>query len=443
MRVINPVTTCYVYKLLALIPDIVIVAGIVLGWITRWTYYEYPTLILLGIAGILVFAVHLIGSFYMDQPEYTSGLMHFWVGWALGVLSLLDNADLTHFTSLEHVSSLLLVTSFLANCLVEVFMKVCAKQPRVGASKEWWEFTGVFLACLVIGGENAWPLFVMIVAFASVVAATKMRSFLALGLLVYLIVSCEMFMFPKLHISVNPFAVMVLLGRLLLTPVLNLFTISMPRLQRWQWFICQGQCLQKISLALVVVAEVALISDHASAVRNHKEWYVMLPIFCIFSGLWTLMHIVFVVVWSMLLSRFSRCREIAGESLIDAQATPSTLVQLKRILAAKGLRYIGMIAKPLLWGSIISTVIVHALCWTVKDAYQASLFVIVMSVELVTSELLGGLAGSLGGSCIGYGVLAPESFSRFVIFYLRHYISLYMYSFTFFFHGFYRIYSTC
>jgi len=82
-------------------------------------------------------------------------------------------------------------------------------------------------------------------------------------------------------------------------------------------------------------------------------------------------------------------------------------VQLKQILAAKGLRYFALVALRFMYVSALSDALVEVLCWTTRTPYSFALLATVLGIEFIYIDLLHEFSVSLGGTCIGYVVVAP------------------------------------
>ncbi len=143
---------------------------------------------------------------------------------------------------------------------------------------------------------------------------------------------------------------------------------------------------------------------HATVVKNHKEWYVVVPFFALTSVLWFLMHLVFLMIFGTLINRFARSRDHLG--LVTG------LLSLKKVLAARGLRYFSLVAQRLVYLCMASSVVIGILCWTTRNEYNHALLAAVFAIETMIAELLHEFSCSLGGTCIGYGIISPVTAVR-------------------------------
>uniref|UniRef100_A0A914V3X1 Transmembrane protein 168 n=1 Tax=Plectus sambesii TaxID=2011161 RepID=A0A914V3X1_9BILA len=56
---------------------------------------------------------------------------------------------------------------------------------------------------------------------------------------------------------------------------------------------------------------------------------------------------------------------------------------------------------------MLTTGILGVLCWTTRTTYNFSLLSIVLALEAMVAELLSEFSRSLGGTCVGSGIVAP------------------------------------
>ena len=71
-------------------------------------------------------------------------------------------------------------------------------------------------------------------------------------------------------------------------------------------------------------------------------------------------------------------------------------------------RYFSLIGHRIVLAASATTVLVAALAWTTPSPYTHAMFVCALLAEAALADLLNELATSLGGTCVGYALVAPH-----------------------------------
>uniref|UniRef100_A0A914VZG6 Transmembrane protein 168 n=1 Tax=Plectus sambesii TaxID=2011161 RepID=A0A914VZG6_9BILA len=319
--------------LLELLPEVILTCGVALAWYIRYTHYAYTSLMVVGACGMAVALLNVLLC-YLNRPVALPSLYHLWLGCLLGLVALLDiSSNLQHaLGEWEDVANLMLVASVICQAFVLVLMRCCKAQgvlDRLWSRTDLLELIGAAGACLLAAPpDDLWSLLLLLLALGVVLTALRVGSVLSVANLALLLFTCEHYLFPDLHLSVNPYGMIVLISRLTITPLLDLALGSLTRLDRWHGLIIARPFCHRLTLTAMLVLEMSFFVAHAAVVKNHKEWYVVVPLFAVASVVWLVMHIVFAVILATLASRFSA-----------SQVSMSGSLSLKKALAARGLRY--------------------------------------------------------------------------------------------------------
>ena len=130
----------------------------------------------------------------------------------------------------------------------------------------------------------------------------------------------------------------------------------------------------------------------------------MVPIFSAFSVVWWCYHIVFIITCWQLMNKITDCN-MTYNSLMEESRN------MTNIMASKGVRHFSLIAQRLTLVTLLTTIILHTIGWTTMTGVSLSLLFIVVPIEAAFMSLLWQMGRILGGTCTGYGLVAP-TFSR-------------------------------
>lgn len=393
--------------LLSCLSDSIICVGIGLGFYTRWVYYGYTIILALGIFGLFVVALNLALRYYFAFRVFDP-LVHIWLSTALCLVGLWDSPNLITHKHFEDLMNILFVSGLICRVLVDVFFIFCknqtsSKPKNVFSHRDSFQILGFYISCIVCG-SNFVPLLAIVTALGVNLFALKLKSLFAVVNVVGLCIVTDWYLLPNLNISINPYAILCAIGRLYCSALLEYLLVSFTRLERWTPIILCRKFLLRFMVIVFIVLELLFFIVHASQIKNHKEWYVVVPFFVLASIFWTLTHMLVVIILCTLSNKFGQCRESVGKI--------SDILTLKKVLAARGLRYFSLIAQKLMYVTIFGTIIIPALCWTTPTAYNHALTSIVLALELIIFELLNEFTYNLGGTCVGYAVVAPVALLR-------------------------------
>ena len=167
---------------------------------------------------------------------------------------------------------------------------------------------GGVAAILAAPGDQLGSLLVLMAALGVVLTAVRVGSLVAVLSLGLLIFTCEHYFFPELHLSTNPFGLIVLITRLAVPPLIDQFCGGFGRLDQWTGLIMARPFYHHLIFSGIMTMECIFFVTHAISVRNHAEWYVVVPLFGLLAIFWLIMHVIFAIVMATLAKKFSSTR---------------------------------------------------------------------------------------------------------------------------------------
>ena len=82
-------------------------------------------------------------------------------------------------------------------------------------------------------------------------------------------------------------------------------------------------------------------------------------------------------------------------------------ISFLKLLASKGIRYFGLITWPILVCSTILTLFLGLLHFDTCTSDSLILFILTVNFEFLLLALVKQLTSIVGGSCLGYALVAP------------------------------------
>jgi hypothetical protein len=158
-------------------------------------------------------------------------------------------------------------------------------------------------------------------------------------------------------------------------------------------------------------------------VRLHDEWFIIVPMFIISVGIWFIFRsLTFSLLW-MLSNKLIDCYLTMLQANIDNEKHKISFIKLMaskgkfknfylnkilRILFCnKGIRYFGLITWPILVCSTLLTCFIGLLHYDTCTSYSLVLFLLTIHFECLILALVKQLTSIVGGSCVGYALVAP------------------------------------
>lgn len=410
---VGPVWNC-IFQL----PTIFLFFAATVGCYCRyWHYRDFLTLSIMGVSGVLlVVSILLLRIFRKSSALDPIG--HLWLGCGIGLVALLNPevpGDIP--IGAEYLINILMLGSLGLQFLLEFANQLCCiasssksreenltrekKPPGLFTSNEMFEIAGLIISCLALPDEIFWIFIALLSSFLACVLAIRLRSYMALGILAFLVSTAYVYTFPSVShlVTVHPVALVTLSGRLLISGVISLvISNGIDRLSVWRNWLTARKLWQIAALSVLFGIFTIFYALHADSVKSHREWLIVTPLFAVVSVFWLLSHFVFIAVLWELVNRLADCQSLL---------VTGTEAELRKVLAAKGLRYFSLVALRLGYFAIVSSGLIGVLCAAVRNGYNFSILSIVLTLELLLTELFNEFTTGLGGTCLGYAIVTP------------------------------------
>ena len=395
------------------ISNLVLLIGLALGLYIRWKFTSEIIILWISITGLFVYSISLALVYYFSMYNIGNSLFRLYSGCMLGIVAFTAQPSFRH-ESYEISMNMLLMGSLVIRCLNQLFkrfVKPALKQAVLMDSFDFLEILGMMIASLTTGDESL-AISLLVASVAITLVTIRLNSWLGVLNLVFIILITRFFYFPKvlpIDLHINLFALACFVGRISFEPIIDLYFCTLSTLQRWQPILSLSSLKRKLLILLVVAIQVSFFSIIARRMPSHKEWLIVVPLFAAFSVVWVSFHLVFLVTCWLLTNKITECWS-TYDSLSDDGAGDATGARcsMNRILASRGVRHFSLISQRLVFITVLSSVVVGLLGWTPKTPLSLSLFFIVVSIESAVLSLLWELGSALGGTCVGYAMVAPS-----------------------------------
>lgn len=381
--------------------NVFLLVGLALGLYTRWIHSENMAILLIAFLGLFIFGISCALVYYFSMDVIGFSLMRLWIGCLLGVIAFSEQLHVKH-VALEETMDFLLMVSLCIRCVWAVLERVLqfVSHSSIVDPMECLEMLGMCIAAVACG-KDVISITLLICGFALTLTAIRFKSYLAVFNLICLVSIVSAVFFPQmLQMSANPFALLCFAGRLALDPFVDLYFCKLSTVERWNSYLRTSSLVQKLTLVFMILVEIAFISIHAKQMPNHKEWYIVVPIFACFTVVWLCYHLVFVVTCWQLSHKLTDCMVCYDNMSAESR-------NLSGIMASKGVRHFSLISQRLVLMALLLTIGVAAIGWQTKSAVSLALLSVIVPCEIIVITLLWELSSSLGGTCIGYALVAP------------------------------------
>ena len=396
-----------VYPIFSSLPDGLLVVALGFGLYIRCMFTSDAVILIFTVLGLFVFAISLAFVYYFSIVTVGKCLIRLWIGCLLGVIAFTSQTEFAKELP-ERVMSVLLVVSVGAHLIWNVVERLSHLTPQstslVINNFDCIEMLGMVVACNTQGRDFV-SVSLLVVAFAFSLISIRLKSYVAvLNLFCLISITSAVYFSQLIHTHVNPYPIICFAGRMMFAPILDLYFSKLTMLERWQGFLGQSKFVHRLVILFVVGIELAFYSVVAKHTPSHKEWYVVVPMFATFSIIWFCYHIFFIITCWQLSNKIADCNT-TYQGLSGHQ-------NMNCIMAARGVRHFGLITERLTLVTFLSTVVLAGVGWETKTALSMSLLFLVSPLELAVMSLLWELGSVLGGTCIGYAIVAPAVYHR-------------------------------
>lgn len=398
-------------RLLSYVSSVLLFVALCLGLYTRWLHSDDIAILLIAFLGLFVFSLALALVYYFSLESVGFSLLRLWVGCLLGIIMFTEPAvfDDGLVRTTQEITNWLLISSVCVRCLwclVSRLLHVSISEFCLVSGTDLLEMIGVIIASLVVGQDFV-AVTLLIAGLFLAIIAVRLKSFLSILNVIFVVVFANIRFFRLLNISLNSYAFLCFVGRLSFEPVIDWYFIGLTVLERWSGFLTARPALRRLILIGVLAAELVFLAVHSIVIRHHKEWYVVVPIFSVLVVFWASVHLAFFVTCWSFSNKVTECTNVVRDLPADRR-------NLRRIMASRGLRCFCLIAQHVTCVTLLSTNLVAVVAWETKSALSVGMWFLVLPFEVSFLGLLWNLGAVLGGTCVSYTVIAPTLSLRFV-----------------------------
>ncbi|XP_012944586.1 transmembrane protein 168-A [Aplysia californica] len=384
------------------IPEVVLVVALGLGLYTQWSFTEEFAISLIAILGAFVFAISIALQYYFGMDNLGRALFHVWVGCLIGILAFSDNPSFQYVVTEEVMEATFVTSMVLGWCwnILERLLKLQPVEARLLTISEGLESVGLIIASLVKGVDSV-ALSLYTLAYIFHISAMRLKSIMGLlSFLAFIFVGIFLF-FPALQVKPNIYALTCFVGRHAFQAVIDFYFCGLSMIDRWRAVFNKSRLMRYLFLFLLFLVELVLVLVVGQSVTKHKEWYIVLPLYMLLGLMWLMFHLMtFLTCWK-LMGKVTECNASADERR-----------SFNRIMAAKGLRYFGLVSQRIIFVSLVTTILVFAVGFETRTPYSLAMTFIVVPLEAAVVSLFWELGDNLGGTCTGYAVIAPVTALR-------------------------------
>lgn len=391
---------------LGYLSDVVLTVALGLGLYTEWQNTQNSTILLISMLGLFVFVISCAFQYYFNLESLGRALMHIWLGCILGVIVFTDPKDYKYET-LEEVMNILLLTSAVCGW----FWSVCERilhlkkyTAEMFTTPQCLESLGLIIASLVTGLDSL-AISLYIVAFSFNLSAVRLKSLLGLCSLGVFFIILTFVSLKDLEININVYGLLCFAARHAFEPVIDLSFSNLSTLERWHAFFSKPNFARKLTVLFIFLLNLASAAVIGRLSANHKEWFVVVPIYVILVILWLCFHVIYLISMLNLMSKVTECN-LTFNSMSDERRS------MNRIMASKGIRHFSLISQRLICLTLLTTILLLGVGWETKTSYSIGLLLIIIPLEAGTLSLFYELGDNLGGTCIGYALIAPHTGHR-------------------------------
>ncbi|XP_077988254.1 transmembrane protein 168-like [Glandiceps talaboti] len=386
--------------------SLILLVAICTGLYHRWLHSQDTTILILTMCGLFLFALCCIFYYYFGLENVSTCFFHLWCGCLLGMIIYTEDEKYKTETN-ETLMNVLLMSSLGMKCLWSLTERLCGLvtyRSTLLTNMETFELIGFAVASVVLEEDLA-AVWLLVIAFAFTIIALRLRVLLAIPTLIVAYVITAVYWFPAINLKPNSFAVSCFAGRLVVDTVLDTYFCGLSLLERWQCYLYNSRIFSILSIFVIIGFEIAFFVFAGQVTVSHEEWYFSIPFFILFGLLWLCFHSAQIFTWWTFLGKIHECVTFFDAMTEEAKS-------MSRIMASKGLRYFCLISQRFICFSFATTLMLTAVSWQKDNANFLSMFLIVLPIECMQLGLLYELGKSLGGTCVGYALVAPSNFCR-------------------------------
>ncbi|XP_021339582.1 transmembrane protein 168-A-like, partial [Mizuhopecten yessoensis] len=335
-----------------------LVAALALGLYTQWQYSQNTVVLVVAILGLFVFGLSCACQYYFNYESLGRAILHIWLGCILGVIVFSTEQKEIEYIVTQEVMNILFLTSLTVSCfwvITQRAMRLIKHEAKLCESTELLECLGLSVATLLTG-QHAIPIAIFIVSVICHLMAIRLKSIFGLASFIGMIVVAMVF-FWDAKLDVNVYGLICFVGRQACAPIVDLYFSDLTTLERWQTFFNYSRLFRHLSVFFMFIINVTLAAFIGKQITSHKEWYVVVPIFAVFSLIWLCFHVIYIISCWKLMSKVTECNNVY-KSMSDERRS------LNRIMSSKGVRHFSLVSVRLICVTMVTTLVLLGLGWT-------------------------------------------------------------------------------
>ncbi|CAF1407213.1 unnamed protein product [Adineta ricciae] len=248
----------------------------------------------------------------------------------------------------------------------------------------------------------------LLLSFFLLIITLRLRAFHSFILLTLNLIYFSNYYTPYSHI-----ACLCFLSRMVSRPIIEIYFIALTSLERWILLLhlssSYRRTFQRLMICIYYLVPFRCIYVIGQTVRLHDEWFVIVPLFFLSVIVWILFRsLTFSLLW-MLSKKLIDCYLTMMQTNVDHEKHKISFIKL---LASRGIRYFGLITWPILVCSTLLTCFISLLHYDTCTKDSVVLFLLTIHYECLILALVKQLTSIVGGSCIGYALVAPAFETR-------------------------------
>ena len=378
-------------------------AGAANGIRERWLHHTDSSIHLLAIV-VAVAVLISIATYIYGYKEFGRGFSHFWMGVLFSVLSFTEIAFDHPIDSLHDldVTDILIMASTGLHCFRALTVRICSSPTyeSIFLTTEECLFLLGFLSGTT-GTMHFGSMLTIILAVTVHLIAFHMKSSIALLSAGCLCLLGSMFFFPASGVNYNPYILSAFVVHLSFESLIDIYFSRLSLLETWKKFIFQGRCIHRLQILTVLALEALFYGFSTQLIKDPNLPVYRLPIFILLSIPWVWFHFMFIVTCWGFVGKLEEC-----STVLNTRGEFSDNV-MSEIMASKGIRHFCLVSQIVTLYTLVSTVLITTSAWQETNPVFIGMLFIVLPVELLVCDILTKLGKSVGGTAIGYAVVAP------------------------------------
>ena len=356
--------------------------------------------------GILVLFIYIVLFFLAHLlPRLFSSVFIFTTSFVLSLCLALSTFTLVTNTISSNTHAFLfdflLLSSIICSFTGNVLRLLDKSTFSFMHSYEAAELLG-FTFGLYITAQSA-SLHYLMLSFFLLIITLRLRAFHS-----FILLSLNLTYFYYYYTPYSYIGCLCFLVRILGRPIIELYFVSLTSLERWILLLhlsnSSRKSFQRLMILVYCLLPLHCIFIIGKTVRLHDEWFIIVPLFILSVAVWFLFRsLIFSLLW-MLSNKLIHCYLTMIQANIDNEKHKVSFIKL---MASRGIRYFGLITWPILVCSTLLTFFIGLLHYDTCTPYSLALFLLTIHFECLILALVKQLTSIVGGSCVGYALVAP------------------------------------